>query len=104
VSGLMMKIFLQQSLFILMLFAADVYASQSTGELPVYSRIYDEQRDPNDDGRAALKLAKETQRKVLIEVGGDWCAWCHVLDKFIKDHSAIEKTFARNICRTQGEH
>ncbi len=90
-SGLMMKIFLQQSLFILMLFAADVYASQSTGELPVYSRIYDEQRDPNDDGRAALQLAKETQRKVLIEVGGDWCTWCHVLDKFIKDHSAIEK-------------
>ena len=46
-------------------------ASQLPGELPVYSLVYDASRNPNADGRAALKLAKETNRKVLIEVGGD---------------------------------
>ena len=26
---------------------------------------------------------------MLIEVGGDWCSWCHVLDRFLKEHPAI---------------
>jgi len=85
----MKSFFLQIILFFLIL-ASNAYASQIVGELPVYSRVYDEQRDPNVDGREALKLAQETQRKVLIEVGGDWCSWCHVLDGFIKAHPEVE--------------
>ena len=69
---------------------SEVNASRMNSELPVYSREYDERRDPNADGREALKLAEETHRKVLIEVGGDWCSWCHVLDRFIKDHPDVE--------------
>ena len=57
---------------------------------PLYSTVYDTNRNPNADGRAALKLAKDTHRKVLIEVGGDWCSWCHILDRFIKDHPKLE--------------
>ena len=59
-------------------------------DLPAYSKTYDVNRNPSADGRAALKLAKETQRKILVEVGGDWCSWCHVLDRFIKDHPTLE--------------
>jgi len=79
--------------FLLLFFALtlNVYASQINNALPAYSRVYDASRNPNADGRAALALAKETQRKVLIEVGGDWCGWCHVLDRFIKNHSEVEK-------------
>ena len=57
--------------------------------LPVYSEGYDPARDPFADGSAALQLAKDTQRKVLIEVGGDWCSWCHVLDRFLNEHPAL---------------
>lgn len=88
-----MKNFLLQTfIFFLMLVpvVSNVYASRVSSELPVYSRVYDERRDPNADGREALKLAAETHRKVLIEVGGDWCSWCHVLDRFIKEHPDIE--------------
>lgn len=59
-------------------------------DLPEYSRVYDASRNPNADGRAALQLAKQTNRIVLVEVGGDWCSWCHVLDRFIKDHPPLE--------------
>jgi thiol:disulfide interchange protein len=77
--------------FLLLLFATvNVQASQLSGYLPVYSRFYDASRNPNADGRHALKLAKETNRKVLIEVGGDWCSWCFVLDRFIKEHPEVE--------------
>ncbi len=67
-----------------------VQAAQSERVLPVYSTVYDTNRDPNDDGRDALKLARQTNRKVLIEVGGDWCSWCHIMDRFIKDHPNVE--------------
>jgi len=55
-----------------------------------YSTGYDAKRDPFADGRAAILLAKKTQRRILIEVGGNWCKWCHVLDKFIKSDAEIE--------------
>ena len=79
------------SLFVLsMSIVSNSQASQISRELPVYSRVYDEDRNPNADGRHALKLAKETHRLVLIEVGGDWCSWCHILDRFIKGHPNVE--------------
>jgi len=57
--------------------------------LPGYSRGYDPARDPFADGEAALVLARDSNRKVLIEVGGEWCSWCHVLDRFLREHPAV---------------
>jgi thiol:disulfide interchange protein len=61
-------------------------------ELPAYSLGYDPARDPFADGREALRLARQTGRMVLIEVGGDWCSWCRVLDRFLNQHVAIGTT------------
>lgn len=58
--------------------------------LPEYSLIYDPGRDVFEDGHAAIKLAKATNRRVLIEVGGDWCKWCHVLDGFLANNPDIK--------------
>lgn len=80
--------------FFLLIATFNIHASQQAAELvaeyPMYSQIYDASRNPNADGRAALKLAKETNRMVLIEVGGNWCSWCFALDRFIKDHPEVE--------------
>jgi thiol:disulfide interchange protein len=75
-------------LVVLLVAGMQVHASQ-VPQLPVYSQGYDPARDPFSDGRAAIRLATETQRKVLIEVGGDWCSWCHVLDRFLHAHSSL---------------
>lgn len=58
-------------------------------QLPAFSINYDPERDAFKDGRAAIELAKSTQRHVLIEVGGDWCKWCHVLDRFLEQNPDI---------------
>jgi len=64
----------------------------ATAPVPPYSQGYDPARDPFVDGRAALKLAQETNRRVLIEVGGNWCSWCLQLDKFLaKNHQLREQ-------------
>ena len=59
--------------------------------LPEYSLKYDPSRDALQDGRDAIKLAKETNRRILIEVGGDWCKWCHILDRFLDENPDIKK-------------
>jgi thiol:disulfide interchange protein len=83
-------------LVVLLVAGMQLHASQVL-PLPAYSQGYDPARDPFSDGRAALRLAMETRRKVLIEVGGDWCSWCHVLDRFLHEHPSLRtrlhKTF-----------
>lgn len=58
-------------------------------DLPSYSKVYDEQSDPFKDAMAAIALAKQTQRNVLIEIGGDWCTWCHKMDDFLEKNQQI---------------
>ena len=84
------KHFIWIALYLLPLF---VYSQTA---LPPYSQEYDPARDPFADGRAALKLAQETNRRVLIEVGGDWCRWCHVLTKFLAENQQLREQLHRH--------
>lgn len=63
--------------------------SQLGYALPEYSKVYDDQRDPFKDATAALTLAKSTNRNVLIEIGGNWCTWCHKMDAFLVKNPQI---------------
>ena len=54
-----------------------------TYNLPEYSKVYNAERDVFKDANAALTLAKKTNRNVLIEIGGNWCTWCHKMDAFL---------------------
>ena len=68
--------------------AQNVIAAQGDN-LPLYSKVYDAKRDPFKDAAAAIKLAGETNRNVLIEIGGDWCTWCHKIDAFLEKNPDI---------------
>ena len=41
---------------------------------------YDPSRDAAVDLGDAIREAARTNRRVLIEVGGEWCSWCRRLD------------------------
>jgi thiol:disulfide interchange protein len=43
---------------------------------------FDPDSDSSQDLSAAIEEAKRTKRNVLIEVGGEWCEWCHIMDSF----------------------
>lgn len=64
-------------------------AALAVNALPEYSTSYDPGRDPFKDGAAAIKLAKQSNRRILIEVGGEWCSWCHILDGFLDKNPDI---------------
>ena len=46
-------------------------------------------RNAAEDFDSAVHLAAETDRKVLVIVGGEWCGWCHVLDAFWAENSTV---------------
>ena len=35
--------------------------------------------------------AAKANKKILLEVGGDWCSWCKTLNKFFADHPDLAK-------------
>ncbi|MFO1312198.1 MAG: thioredoxin family protein [Burkholderiales bacterium] len=49
-------------------------------ELP---KKFDPARDPAKDVAEAAAQAKAQGKRVLVDVGGEWCAWCHIMDDFI---------------------
>jgi len=62
--------------------------SQTAGQSKKYIPVtkYDPKRDAAEDIQDAIKEARRTNRRILLEVGGEWCSWCHTLDKFFETH------------------
>ncbi|MFO7305952.1 MAG: thioredoxin family protein [Gammaproteobacteria bacterium] len=50
---------------------------------------YDPEADPFEQYHEAMAQAQREQKLVLIVAGGDWCRWCHVLERFIADDPEI---------------
>jgi thiol:disulfide interchange protein len=45
--------------------------------------VFDPRRDGAADVAHAVALAKAQGKWVIVDVGGEWCTWCHVLDRFV---------------------
>ncbi len=67
-------------------------ATFTAENLPTYSKVYDDQRDPFADANAALALAKASNRQVLIEIGGNWCSWCKKMASFLDQNPEVYQT------------
>lgn len=52
---------------------------------------YDPERDPGQDLAASVQRAQARGARILVVVGGEWCSWCHVLDRFLKADEAIRE-------------
>ena len=57
-------------LFFLLSFA--IY-SQDKDSLPKF----DPTRNPFDDLKSAVEVAKESSIRIILDVGGEWCIWFH---------------------------
>ena len=65
---------------------------------PAYQPVlqYDPNRDAAADIEAAVAEARRSGRHVLIEVGGQWCVWCHRLDDYLKQNRKLAALLERN--------
>ena len=61
-------------------------AAARAGDLP---EKFDPARDAAADVAHALALAKAGGKRVIVDVGGEWCSWCHVLDRFVDSNADV---------------
>ena len=57
---------------------------------------FDPARDPAKDVTAAAVAAKAQGKRVLVDVGGEWCAWCHIMDDFIAANADVRAAIEAN--------
>ena len=68
-----------------------VFTTQTVAAQSPYTPVakYDPKRDAARDIDDAVAEAKRTNRRILLEVGGEWCSWCHTLDEFFDNHADL---------------
>jgi thiol:disulfide interchange protein len=58
---------------------------------------FDPTRDSNKDLHAAIEQARMEHKNILMDVGGNWCPWCILLDRTLNDdpelHALLEKNY-----------
>lgn len=62
-------------------------STTASAYVPVHS--FDPKRNAEADIQAASAEAQRTGKRVLIDVGGDWCAYCHQMDDFYREHPDV---------------
>jgi thiol:disulfide interchange protein len=68
-------------------------SAQAPAALPAK---FDPSRDAAADVRTAIDMARAQKKRVLVDVGGEWCIWCHILDKFVASHPDVKKLVDEN--------
>lgn len=81
---------------VLLCLAAVVGCGQSPPPVTYSVAVYDPARDPAADLSATVETARASGKRILLQMGGDWCSWCHRLDKFIAAQPAVAKAVGDN--------
>jgi thioredoxin-related protein len=66
--------------------------SVSAGEAAEGVEKFDPKRDAAKDIANAVVLARKQNKRILLDVGGEWCGWCKKLDKLFRTDKEVAKT------------
>jgi hypothetical protein len=57
---------------------------------------YDKARNPAHDLAMTVKRAKSEKKHILVQVGGDWCGWCHLMSGFMEQNERVREKIGRH--------
>jgi thiol:disulfide interchange protein len=57
---------------------------------------FDPSRDARKDIEAAIAEAQKTDKRIILDVGGEWCVWCHRLDEYFAQHPKLRELREEN--------
>ena len=63
----------------------------SKAQVKAESGPFDPTRDSAKDLEAAKVEARKSSRRILLDVGGNWCSWCRLMDTWFKERPAIRE-------------
>ena len=52
---------------------------------------FDPLKDPFADLKEAVVDAQKLEKRIILDVGGEWCIWCHRLDAFLEQNAELYK-------------
>ncbi len=76
-------------IFLILFSATSIFAEDK-------KKIYDPAADAQKDVAAFLQKAGQEQKHLLIQVGGNWCSWCHKLHGFFSKNDSIAAFLNKN--------
>ena len=59
-------------------------------------KLFDPARDSAKDLRDAEVLAQKEHKNILMDVGGNWCPWCLLLDRTLSGDPELHSLLERN--------
>ena len=62
--------------------------ARAAGQLP---ERFDPARDAASDVATATAMAQAQGKRVLVDVGGEWCSWCRLMDAFFAVNADARK-------------
>lgn len=69
---------------------------------------YNEAQDPDTDLAATLARAKSEHKRVILQVGGEWCGWCKLISNYMATNETIrnlvDKSFVVMKVTYPGDH
>ncbi len=60
-----------------------------TQKVDMNEKIFDPKRDTAKDIADAVTKAGKENKHILLDVGGNWCIWCHRLDMLFKSDKDV---------------
>ena len=88
---------LHRSLFFLLSISMLFTQAAESKPAPVFSVAkYDHKRDAVEDLAGTIEAATAANKRILILAGGDWCAYCFIIDRIFKSDSNLAKILGEN--------
>ena len=53
-------------------------------------KLYDPELDGMEQIDKAIEKAAASNKQVFIQLGGNWCGWCILFDKFVKEDQELK--------------
>jgi thioredoxin-related protein len=93
-----MKAALRSLLMLFVIIVSPLLAQPSDPSRPASQQHnkFDPARDAKKDIQDAIVLAKKTNKHILLDIGGEWCSWCHRLDSLFIQNKELENYLYRH--------
>jgi len=59
-------------------------------------KLYDIDEDPSEQFKEALDKAKNEDKHVMLQIGGNWCPWCYRFHDFVKHNAELDSIVRAN--------
>lgn len=69
---------------------------EDSTELTYEREEFDPTRNAAADLQAAITKAKKANKRIILDVGGEWCGWCQFLDYYLIKNKDLAEIIDKN--------